>query len=287
MGDNVGEDCSICDQPGCPDLVSPRIHSNVIDANTHGLVSCVDAIHFHGDQRFTAMSVNTRRPSILGLLGCAVLVMSVTIGLNAVAAYPGDEPVSEPNQVDSSESGRSDEAGKKEAVATLAGGCFWCTEAVYERMRGINDVVSGYIGGHVKNPTYEQVCSKKTGHAEAVEIYYDPTQTTYEELLEVFFKTHDPTTLNRQGADVGPQYRSAIFFHNDEQKAQAKKYIAKLNAAGEGPIVTTLEVASKFYPAEEYHQDFFARNPNHGYCRAVVKNKVRKFNREFGEKIKK
>ena len=184
----------------------------------------------------------------------------------------------------------SNDAADKEALATLAGGCFWCTEAVFERMEGVNDVVSGYIGGHVPNPTYEQVCGKKTGHAEAVEIYYDPSVTTYEELLEVFFKTHDPTTLNRQGHDEGPQYRSSIFYHNDEQKSIAEKYIAKLNESREfkdSPVVTLLEKATKFYPAEEYHQDYFRLNPNAGYCQAVVRNKVRKFNREFGDKIKK
>ena len=193
----------------------------------------------------------------------------------------GDQPASEAN-ADSSK--KSDEA-----VATLAGGCFWCTEAVFERMEGVNDVVSGYIGGHVPNPTYEQVCGKKTGHAEAVEIIFDPSKTSYEELLKVFFKTHDPTTQNRQGADVGPQYRSAIFFHNEEQKERAKKFIEKLNESGEydRPVVTTLEKRTKFYVAEEYHQDYFRLNPYAPYCQAVVKNKVRKFNREFGDKIKK
>jgi methionine-S-sulfoxide reductase len=189
----------------------------------------------------------------------------------------------------SSES-NTDPAGKpaKEAVATLAGGCFWCTEAVFERMKGVSDVVSGYIGGHVKNPTYEQVCAKKTGHAEAVEIYYDPTVTSYEELLEVFFKTHDPTTLNQQGGDVGPQYRSSVFYHNEEQKQIAAKYIDKLNKSGDfnRPIVTLLEKAEKFYPAEEYHQDYYRLNPNAGYCRVVVREKVQKFNRSFSDKLK-
>ncbi|MEM1068723.1 MAG: peptide-methionine (S)-S-oxide reductase MsrA [Planctomycetota bacterium] len=193
----------------------------------------------------------------------------------------GDEPVSDTN----SESTRP----ANEAVATLAGGCFWCTEAVFEQMEGVSDVVSGYIGGHVANPTYEQVCGKKTGHAEAVEIRYDPSKTEFEELLKVFFKTHDPTTLNRQGADVGPQYRSAIFFHSEEQKKAAEKFIEKLNESDEydRPVVTTLEKATTFYPAEEYHQDYFRLNPYAPYCQAVVKNKVRKFNREFGDKIKK
>lgn len=176
----------------------------------------------------------------------------------------------------------------KERVATLAGGCFWCTEAVFERMEGVNDVVSGYIGGHVPNPTYEQICTKLTGHAEAVEVYYDPSKTNYEELLKVFFKTHDPTTLNKQGNDVGPQYRSSVFYHNDEQRQIADKVIKELNESGElrRPIVTKLEEATKFYVAEEYHQDYYRKNPNAGYCQIVVRNKVRKFNREFGDKIK-
>jgi peptide-methionine (S)-S-oxide reductase len=175
-----------------------------------------------------------------------------------------------------------------EQLAILGTGCFWCTEAVYERMEGVNDVVSGYIGGHVKNPTYQQVCGKKTGHAEAVQVFFDPAKTSFEDLLKVFFKIHDPTTLNRQGADVGPQYRSTIFYQNEEQKKIAENYIKKLNASGEfrDPIVTLLEPPAKFYVAEEYHQDYFRRNPNAGYCQAVVVNKVRKFNRSFGDKIK-
>lgn len=213
-------------------------------------------------------------------LAIGSLMAALVFGCSAPAANPGVEPVSDDSQSISS---------GKEAVATLAGGCFWCTEAVFERMRGVNDVVSGYIGGHVPNPIYQQVLTKKTGHAEAIEIRYDPTKTTYEELLEVFFKTHDPTTLNRQGNDVGPQYRSSVFYHNEEQKKAAEKYIAKLNESGEysRPIVTKLEPATTFYPAEEYHQDYFRRNPNQGYCQIVVKNKVRKFNRAFGDKIKK
>ena len=169
------------------------------------------------------------------------------------------------------------------AKATLAGGCFWCTEAVFERMRGVSDVVSGYIGGSVDNPSYEAVCRGTTGHAEAVEIYYDPSQVKYEDLLKVFFKTHDPTTLNQQGADRGTQYRSAIFPHDDEQRQIAEQYIQQLNGSGafNRPIVTTIEPATKFYAAEEYHQDYFRLNPNAGYCRAVVASKVEKFDREL------
>lgn len=176
------------------------------------------------------------------------------------------------------------------AIATLAGGCFWCTEAVFERMEGVQDVVSGYIGGQVPNPSYQAVCTGMTGHAEAVQIKYDPSKTTLAELLEVFFATHDPTTLNRQGADVGTQYRSAIFFHDDEQKKVAEEYIAQLNESPEfrrRKIVTTLEPASKFYVAEEYHQDYFRLNPQAGYCQAVVRPKVQKFLKSFEEKVRK
>ncbi|QEG01281.1 Peptide methionine sulfoxide reductase MsrA 2 [Stieleria maiorica] len=182
-----------------------------------------------------------------------------------------------------------DQSQPEELVATFAGGCFWCTEAVFERMEGVNDVISGYIGGTVRNPTYEQVCTKKTGHAEAVEIYYDPSKVSFDELLEVFFKTHDPTTLNRQGPDSGPQYRSSVFYHDDQQRAATEAYIKKLDESGEfdRKIVTQLEKAVTFYPAEEYHQDFYRKNPNYGYCQAIVKDKVRKFNRTFSDKIKK
>lgn len=169
------------------------------------------------------------------------------------------------------------------ALATIAGGCFWCTEAVFERMRGISDVTSGYIGGEMVDPDYKSVCTGRTGHAEAVRITYDPSVVSFKEILKVFFKTHDPTTLNRQGADVGTQYRSAIFPHNDEQKREAEEFIAEISGEYRDPIVTSIEPLSTWYPAEEYHQDYFRRNPNAGYCQAVVANKVRKFNREFGD----
>lgn len=178
---------------------------------------------------------------------------------------------------------------QEERVATFAGGCFWCTEAVFERLDGVGDVISGYIGGTVRNPTYEQVCDKKTGHAEAVEIYYDPAKVEYEELLEIFFKTHDPTMLNAQGPDRGPQYRSSVFYHDADQKKAAAKYIKKLSDSGDydRKIVTQLEKATTFYPAEEYHQDYFRRNPNDRYCNAIAVPKIRKLNRDFGDKIKK
>lgn len=221
----------------------------------------------------------------------AALAASLTLLLasctHAEMPSPGETTLSDANEP-SSQSAESSASTGQEHVATLAGGCFWCTEAVFERMEGVQNVVSGYIGGHVKDPTYEQVCTALTGHAEAVQIHYDPKKTSYEELLEVFFKTHDPTTLNRQGPDSGPQYRSSVFFHDQEQKKTAEQYIEKLNESGEfnRPIVTKLEPADKFYRAEEYHQDYYRKNPNAGYCQMVVRNKVRKFNRTFGDKIK-
>ena len=167
-------------------------------------------------------------------------------------------------------------------VATLAGGCFWCTEAVFERVKGVSGVVSGYIGGHVENPTYEEVCDKTTGHAEAVQVTFDPAVVSYRQLLEIFFATHDPTTPNRQGADVGPQYRSAIFTHSDEQKRIAEEVIADLNrSVFGGGIVTEVTPAGVFYPAEGYHQGFYRANPTQGYCMAVVGPKVAKFRQKF------
>ncbi|MFN3191178.1 MAG: peptide-methionine (S)-S-oxide reductase MsrA [Aureliella sp.] len=180
-----------------------------------------------------------------------------------------------------------EESKSELAVATFAGGCFWCTEAVFEQMEGVEDVVSGYIGGRIKDPSYEAVCTGRTGHAEACEIKYDPEKVSFIELMKVFFKTHDPTTLNRQGADVGTQYRSAIFFHDDEQKKLAEEVIQKLDESGayRGKIVTEVTKASEFYIAEDKHQDFYARNPNYGYCAAVVRPKVEKFKSAFPDKV--
>jgi len=173
-------------------------------------------------------------------------------------------------------------------VATLAGGCFWCLEAVYDDLKGVVDVVSGYTGGHVRNPSYREVCTGTTGHAEAVQITFDPAQITYRELLEVFFSIHDPTTLNRQGADVGTQYRSAIFYHTAEQKKTAEAVMTALqvdNPWGR-PIVTELAPMEAFYPAEEYHQEYFARNPEQGYCTVVIAPKLEKFRHKFAHRLK-
>jgi len=173
-------------------------------------------------------------------------------------------------------------------VATLAGGCFWCLEAVYDQLKGVLDVVSGYSGGQLPNPSYEAVCTGETGHAEAVQVTFDPSVVSFRELLGVFFTIHDPTSLNRQGADVGTQYRSAIFYHNPEQKATAEQVIHELE--GEEiwgkPIVTEVAPFSVFYPAEAYHQEYFQRNPYQGYCTAVIAPKVAKFRHQYLEKLK-
>jgi peptide-methionine (S)-S-oxide reductase len=174
------------------------------------------------------------------------------------------------------------------AKATFGGGCFWCTEAVYAELKGVKSVTSGYIGGKVPNPTYKDVCTGLTGHAEAIEIEYDPAVVSFEKLLEVFFATHDPTTLNRQGADVGTQYRSGVFYHDDEQKRIAEQVIAKLDGAQVFPakIVTEVTKASTFYPAEGYHQDYFAKNPGDRYCNAVAAPKVAKVRKVFKDLVK-
>lgn len=173
-------------------------------------------------------------------------------------------------------------------TATLAGGCFWCLEAIFDDLRGVDDVVSGYSGGFVLNPTYRQVCDGKTGHAEVVQISFDPAVISFRELLEVFFAIHDPTTLNRQGADVGPQYRSAIFYHSPEQKATAQAVIAELNAAEvfDKPIVTEVTGVTKFYAAEDYHQEYYVNNTSQPYCRMVISPKVAKLRKNFAAKLK-
>ena len=174
-------------------------------------------------------------------------------------------------------------------VATLAGGCFWCLEAVYDELRGVESVASGYAGGTAENPTYEQVCSGTTGHAEVVQITFDPRAVSFRDLLEVFFTIHDPTTLNRQGADVGTQYRSAIFYHTPEQEETARQVIREMESAGvwDAKIVTEVVPLEKFYEAERYHQEYFSRNPNQPYCQAVVAPKVSKFRKKYFEKLKK
>jgi len=172
--------------------------------------------------------------------------------------------------------------------ATFAGGCFWCTEAVFERVVGVREVISGYSGGKQKNPTYKQVSYGKTDHAECVQIHYDPNQVSYRELVEIFFATHDPTTLNRQGPDIGKQYRSAVFYHDQRQKEITEEHIKQLTDQNvySDPIVTEVEALDIFYPAEDYHQDYYELNPNHPYIVAIAKPKVEKFKKRFKDHVK-
>ena len=173
-------------------------------------------------------------------------------------------------------------------LATFGSGCFWCTEAIYERVKGVNSVVSGYAGGKAENPTYEEVCSGNTEHAEVIQITFDPTVISYDELLEIFWRTHDPTTLNRQGADIGTQYRSVIFYHNEEQKNKAEAYKAELTRVGiwKDPIVTEITAYTNFYKAEKYHQNYYDQNPSQGYCSFVITPKIEKFEKIFKDKLK-
>ncbi len=173
-------------------------------------------------------------------------------------------------------------------LATFGSGCFWCSEAIFSRLKGVESVKSGYSGGFVENPTYKQVCTGETGHAEVIQIKYDPATITYSELLEVFWQTHDPTTLNRQGADVGTQYRSVIFYHNNEQKNLAEAYKKKLDEAGiyNKPIVTEISAFNKFFVAEDYHQDYYEYNKGQSYCNFVITPKIEKFKKVFQDKLK-
>jgi peptide-methionine (S)-S-oxide reductase len=175
---------------------------------------------------------------------------------------------------------------KKAEVATLGGGCFWCLDAAYRRIEGIKSVVSGYAGGATPNPTYEQVCNGTTGHAEVVQVEFDPDVITYPEILEIFWTIHDPTTLNRQGADVGSQYRSAIFYEGDTRKAAAEASRDEVQALWPNPVVTEIVPLEAFYPAEEYHQDFYAKNPGQGYCQAVINPKLRKLREHHSARIR-
>jgi peptide-methionine (S)-S-oxide reductase len=182
-----------------------------------------------------------------------------------------------------------DQTNTQLQLATFGNGCFWCTEAIFQNVDGVEKVESGYSGGKVKNPTYKEVCSGLTGHAEVIQITYDPKKVTYDELLEIFWKTHDPTTLNRQGNDVGTQYRSAIFYHNDQQKKLAEEYKKKLSEvkAFDAPIVTEITPYSSFYKAEDYHQNYYNLNGNAPYCSYIIQPKVEKFKKVFKDKLKK
>jgi peptide-methionine (S)-S-oxide reductase len=173
-------------------------------------------------------------------------------------------------------------------IATFGTGCFWCTEAIYERMEGIDKVIAGYSGGHVDNPSYKQVCTGTTGHAEVAQIYYNPDIISYDELLDVFWQVHDPTTLNRQGNDIGPQYRSVIFYHNEKQRLAAEKSKQKIEKSGtfKDPILTEISPLINFYEAEDYHQDYYRFNPNQPYCRVVIAPKIKKFTAKYQDRLK-
>lgn len=234
-----------------------------------------------------------------------LLLVSVTVGCPAThvgSLTPGSsgqgktgeqekeaEPIQESaNKTASQESGELKMEPKME-IATFGGGCFWCTEAVFQELEGVASVKSGYMGGRTENPTYKQICTGTTGHAEVIQIEYDPEKVSFDVLLQVFWKTHDPTTLNRQGNDVGTQYRSAVFYHSEEQQKKASDYKKKLNDAKafSNPIVTEITAASKFWPAEDYHQNYFDNNPSQPYCRALIPPKLEKLRQVFGDKLKK
>lgn len=184
--------------------------------------------------------------------------------------------------------GAQEMASEERQIATFGGGCFWCTEAVFDATEGVDWAKSGYAGGKTLNPTYEAICTGTTGHAEVVQVKFDPAVISYAEVLEIFFRTHNPTTLNRQGADVGTQYRSVVYYHDEEQKNVVEQIVKSLNDSGayDDPIVTEISPLPTFYEAEAYHQDYFAKNPTQGYCRAVIAPKMDKFRKAFSERVK-
>jgi|SRR5579871_362876 len=213
--------------------------------------------------------------------------MSIFAFIASMALLTGS--CEEPNTQNINMSETTIPAGVKTDTATFANGCFWCTEAIFQRLKGVLKVTSGYSGGQVKNPSYEEVCTGTTGHAEALQIIYDPKEISFDDLLEVFWESHDPTTLNRQGNDVGPQYRSAVFYHNAEQKQKAEHYKTELdkNKAYDKPIVTEITAFTNFYPAENYHQNYYNTHGSYPYCSFVIRPKVEKFEKAFKDKLKK
>jgi peptide-methionine (S)-S-oxide reductase len=232
------------------------------------------------DERMWTGRQSSRLVIALGLLTVATFGFRFALAQPNLRRFPKFDPLPAPSDSESNE--------QKLAKATFGGGCFWCTEAVYEQLKGVQSVVSGYSGGYVPNPTYRAVLTGITGHAEVIQLTYDPRVISYPELLEVFWYTHDPTTLNRQGPDVGTQYRSVIFCHNDEQRKLAEQYKKKLDESGawRRPVVTEISRFQQFYPAEKYHQDYYRLNAQEPYCSKYVKPKVKKFKRVFREKLK-
>lgn len=220
--------------------------------------------------------------TILAVIG--VVALLVTVFTRQEFAVPESFPVLDTAEIGSDPAPPDGDT----AVATFGSGCFWCTEAVFQQMKGVQRVESGYSGGAVPFPTYEQVCGGETGHAEVVQVTFDPKVITYPELLEVFWRSHDPTTLNRQGNDTGPQYRSVIFYHSERQKELAERYKQKIDAAGvyRSPVVTEIAPYTQFFPATADHQDFYANNPRQGYCRVVIGPKVEKLRKVFQDRVK-
>lgn len=212
------------------------------------------------------------------IFGLLLMLMSASCSAENESKAEKEESMAEPRIA----------SGETE-IATFGAGCFWCVEAVFDELEGVNSVTSGYMGGKTVNPTYKEVCSGETGHAEVAQIEYDPGLITFDELLEVFWSVHDPTTLNRQGADVGTQYRSVVFYHTESQKEKAEHYKQRLEEEGafNDPIVTEISPASEYYIAEDYHQDYFENNPDQSYCAFVVAPKVEKFKKAFKDKLKK
>jgi peptide-methionine (S)-S-oxide reductase len=216
-------------------------------------------------------------------------MMRITTTLSVAVIFLGSAFSFTPSFAESSAMSDATASQKSGATkletATFGSGCFWCSEAVFDRLKGVRSVVSGYSGGILKNPTYEQVCSGTTGHAEVIQVTYDPAVISYAQLLKVFWNTHDPTTLNRQGHDVGTQYRSVIFYHNDEQRKLAEHYKEQLTASGAfgAPVVTEIAPFTAFYPAEKYHQDYYDQNPSQQYCSIVIRPKVEKFEHAFAD----
>jgi peptide-methionine (S)-S-oxide reductase len=235
---------------------------------------------------------------ITAIVGLALLTASIgcqrttlpNLENTAMAAEPNsaaDEPARTATKAANDPKAEKDKSGKLE-TATFGSGCFWCTEAVFQQLKGVKSVASGYCGGNVPNPTYEAVCTGRTGHAEVIQVTFDPAVISFDELLKVFWQTHDPTTPNQQGHDVGTQYRSAVFYHNDEQRRTAETYKKQLDASKTfaKPIVTEITQFKDFYPAEKYHQDYFKLNPSQSYCQFVIRPKVEKFNKEFKALLK-
>ncbi len=237
-----------------------------------------------------AMRVNYTKFTFLNskIAGMKTMLIATVSGLGTLLSCAQKTPSAANISMDKNMTTTTTGSGKTE-TATFANGCFWCTEAIFEQLDGVISATSGYTGGQTENPTYKEVCSGETGHAECLQIEYDPTKISFDELLEVFWETHDPTTLNRQGADEGTQYRSGIFYHTPEQKEKAEKYKAELDKSGafDRPIVTEITPFKKFYPAEDYHQQYFENNENSNpYCKVVIRPKIDKFRKVFKDKLR-